>query len=223
MNLGKRIELHTHSLLSDGELTPSEMLRRAEALGYEAIAITDHVDASNLESVVKSIVRLSEEVRNSTETELIPGVELTHVHPKDIDRLAKDARKLGATLIIVHGETPIEPVGSGTNFSAVSSTEVDILAHPGFITVKEGELARENGIYLELSSRRGHCLTNGHVAQVALETSTRLLVNTDLHSPGDFITQEMAYRVARGAGLRDDEALKVVRDNPQQLLKKIRV
>ncbi len=41
------IDLHTHSFFSDGELIPSELIRRAEAIGYKAIAITDHVDSSN--------------------------------------------------------------------------------------------------------------------------------------------------------------------------------
>jgi len=33
------------------------MLRRAEALGYAALAITDHVDASNLEEIAAQLVR----------------------------------------------------------------------------------------------------------------------------------------------------------------------
>jgi len=36
------IDLHTHSLFSDGELIPSELVSRAAAAGYRAIAITDH-------------------------------------------------------------------------------------------------------------------------------------------------------------------------------------
>ena len=45
------VDLHTHSLLSDGQLLPSELVRRAEVRGYEAIAITDHVDFSNIDLV----------------------------------------------------------------------------------------------------------------------------------------------------------------------------
>ncbi len=52
MKQRKRIDLHTHSLISDGVLLPSELLRRAEALGHKALAITDHADASNLAHII---------------------------------------------------------------------------------------------------------------------------------------------------------------------------
>ena len=40
-----------HSLFSDGELLPSELARRALKLDHEAIAITDHVDWSNVDTI----------------------------------------------------------------------------------------------------------------------------------------------------------------------------
>jgi len=42
------IDLHTHSLLSDGELLPLELARRARVKGYTVLGITDHVDATNI-------------------------------------------------------------------------------------------------------------------------------------------------------------------------------
>ena len=57
MDQAGRIDLHTHSLFSDGVLLPSEMLRRAETLGYAAMAITDH--ASNLDELAAQLVAFS--------------------------------------------------------------------------------------------------------------------------------------------------------------------
>ncbi|WP_309493435.1 histidinol phosphate phosphatase domain-containing protein [Candidatus Hecatella orcuttiae] len=220
--LGRRIEFHTHSLLSDGELLPSEILRRAENMGYEAVAVTDHVDSANLESVVTKLTNMAEELEKyAGKTRFYPGVELTHVPPKAIGVLASKARRLGAKLVIAHGETLVEPVTRGTNLAAVESGEVDILAHPGMISEKECEKASGNGVYLELTTRKGHCLTNGFVAKQSLETGANLVVNTDLHSPEDFITQKDAYQVALGAGLSWKDALVVVRDNPRKLLKRL--
>jgi histidinol phosphatase-like PHP family hydrolase len=221
-DLGGRVDFHIHSLLSDGVLLPSEIVRRAEALGYVAIAITDHVDSSNIESVTTKIVKASEELKKyAVKTLLIPGVELTHVPPRSIEKLASKAKKLGAKLIIVHGETIVEPVTASTNRAAVKCSDVNILAHPGLITLEETEAARSNGIYLELTSRVGHCLTNGHVAKTALEGRAEMIVNSDLHEPKDFISQETANKIALGAGLPEKVAVKTVSENPKNILKNL--
>lgn len=217
----KRIDLHTHSLLSDGELVPSELARRAEQLGHGAIAITDHVDRSNIEWVVKNMVKAATELNRYMDIRVVPGVELTHVPVKTIDRLAKLARRLGAKLVLVHGETTVEPVQTGTNDAALACSDVDIIAHPGLMTLEQADRARRAGIYLELTSRKGHCIANGWVARVASEAKAKLLVNTDAHSPEELLTLEAALMVARCAGLDESEAKGVVLKNPKALLRRI--
>lgn len=217
----KRIDLHTHSLLSDGELVPSELARRAEHLGHGVIAITDHVDRSNIELVVKSMAKAASELNRYMDIQVVPGVELTHIPVQTIARLAKLARRLGAELVLVHGETTVEPVHAGTNDVALACSEVDILAHPGLMTPEQADRARQAGIYLELTSRRGHCIANGWVARVASEAKAKLLVNTDAHSPDELLTLEAALTVARCAGLDEDAAKEAVAKNPRALLRRI--
>ena len=194
------IDLHTHSLFSDGELVPAEHLRRVEVLGYEAIAITDHADSSNMDFIIPRIIRVAEDLNRYSKTRLIPGIELTHVPPELIAELVKRARELGAMVVVGHGETVVEPVAPGTNLTAIQAG-VDILAHPGLITKEEATLAVKKGVMLELSGRKGHSLTNGHVAKMAQETGARLAVNADAHGPDDFMTAERAKIVALGAGV----------------------
>jgi histidinol phosphatase-like PHP family hydrolase len=214
----KRIDLHTHSLLSDGELVPTELARRAESLGHAAIAITDHVDRSNIEWVTKSIVKAAAELNRYMDIRVIPGVELTHVPVATIPKLAKLARKLGAEIVLVHGETMVEPVKPSTNDAALACPEVDILAHPGVLTTEQADQARGAGIYLELTSRQGHCLANGWIARVASESKAELLVNTDAHTPDELLTLEAALNVAKGAGLGERAAKKAVVKNPEEIL-----
>jgi len=216
----KRIDLHTHSLLSDGELVPSELARRAEKLGHAAIAITDHVDLSNIEIVVPQTAKVAAELNRYMDIRVVAGAELTHVPVRTIAKLAKLARKLGAELVVAHGETLVEPVHAGTNDASLAA-DIDILAHPGLLTAEQAERAREADIYLELSSRKGHCITNGWVARVAMERKAKLLVNTDAHSPNELLTLEAAIDVARGAGLDGKVAEKVVVKNPRELLKRL--
>ena len=214
----KRIDLHMHSLFSDGELLPSELARRALNLNHEVIAITDHVDWSNVE-YISSIQEAIDDINANWDITVVLGAEVTHVPCESIDDVAKKAKELGARIVVVHGETLNEPVMPGTNLAAVKSKNVDILAHPGLITLEEAQLARENDIYLEISARNGHCLGNGHVANVAREVGCKLLVNTDTHSPDNIITFDKSYQIALGAGLTHNEALNTIVDNPRELLK----
>ncbi|HHY00254.1 MAG: histidinol phosphate phosphatase domain-containing protein [Methanobacterium sp.] len=215
--MGKRIDLHTHSIFSDGELLPSEIARRACVLDYQAVAITDHVDASNLDCVGR-VINAVLDIRENWDIEIIPGAEITHAPAEIIPKLARKAKKLGAQIIVVHGETLVEPVIKGTNWSAVNCPDVDVLAHPGLITPEEARVAKENNIALEISARKGHSLGNGHVVQTALEVGADLVVDTDTHAPEDMITYQMAEKIALGASLPQKELKKVLRDNPLSIL-----
>ena len=202
------IDLHTHTFFSDGALGPAEHLRRFEFLGYEAVAITDHADSSNIDFIVPRIIQAAKDLNPLSKTRLIPGVELTHVPPALMKRLTLQARELGALLVVAHGETPVEPVAPGTNLAAIEAG-VDLLAHPGFISKEEVEKAAKEGIFLELSGRKGHSLTNGYVAKMAIKYGANLTVNSDGHEPGDFMTAEKARIVALGAGLNDDQYIEL--------------
>lgn len=220
--LDKRVEFHTHSIHSDGILLPSEILRYAESLDYRAIAITDHIDYSNLEFVIKSILKFNKEQAKSLNVLFIPGVEITHVHPSLIKKIAKDARKLGIKLVVCHGETLSEPVAKGTNLAAVSERGlIDILAHPGYITEEEALLAKQNDIYIELSAKPAHKSANKHIVKVATKVEAKLLINTDAHHPDDLITQEKAFKLALSFGLSKEMALKTIIDNPKELIKRV--
>jgi histidinol phosphatase-like PHP family hydrolase len=202
------IDLHTHTTFSDGELIPSELVRRAEVLGYRAIGITDHADYTNIEHIL-SCVSKAKYMEEVLDIRILVGAELTHVPPPKIGPLASLARRLGAEIVVVHGETPVEPVRPGTNRAALEA-DVDILAHPGFITLEEAELARENNVCLEITSRRGHNITNGHVVRLAKMAGAKMIVNTDSHAPGDLISSKRAVEIAMGAGLNHEEAVDIV-------------
>lgn len=198
------IDLHAHTVFSDGVLIPSELVRRAEFIGLKGIGITDHGDFSNIDFIVPRIVGIAEKLNSVLSIKVVPGIEITHVPPGLISDAAKKARSLGAKIIIVHGETIVEPVASGTNNAALEA-DIDILAHPGLISEDEVLKAKENRIFLEISARKGHSLTNGHVAKLAKKTGAKLVINTDTHAPEDLIDKKMAKRVVRGAGLTEND------------------
>jgi putative hydrolase len=212
------IDLHTHSLLSDGDLVPAELIQRARAKGVRAIAITDHVDASNIELVVPALARFVRSLKGHDTIDVIAGMELTHVPPTQIPGLVKKGRQLGAQIVVVHGETIVEPVPPGTNRAAILAG-ADILAHPGLISPDEVKLAARKGVALEITFRKGHCLTNGHVARLARRHGAKLVLNTDAHSPDDLISIKTAESVAKGAGLEKADFNAMIK-NSEELLKK---
>ena len=128
-DLGRRIDLHMHSELSDGVIPPTEIALRAAKAGYEAMAVTDHVNPTNIQPILEHLLKYVEVFNDSLPIKLIPGVELTYVKPDEIDEIASKARQMGAKIVVVHGETLVEPVYPGTNHAAVQCNLVDILAH----------------------------------------------------------------------------------------------
>ena len=197
-------DLHTHTILSDGEMLPVELVRRMSVAGYTTVAITDHVDASNTVSVLDALGRIRESA-HLFGVNLLCGVEITHVPPSQIADIARTARSSGADIVVVHGETPVEPVAPGTNLAACGCENVNVLAHPGLITVDEAKLAKQNGVALEITSRGGHNRTNGHVASIARRAGCRLVIDSDAHGPHDILDKRAKFLVAKGAGLTDAE------------------
>lgn len=215
------IDLHTHSLFSDGVLVPSELVRRAVMKGYEVIAITDHADASNLDFTIPRVTAACRELSKRWKIKALPGIELTHIPPETFGELTRKARSLGAVVVVAHGETLVEPVHPGTNRAAIEA-QVDILAHPGMITKAEAALAARNGVYLEITTRKGHSLSNGHVARVAEASGAKLVIDTDTHEPGDLVTAEFARVVLAGAGLSAQQAGRVFRNSRELAAKAVR-
>jgi len=208
------IDLHTHTLLSDGDLLPGELARRAQEKGYKVIGITDHVDSSNIDFVVPRIITACKDINKNWKIKAIAGVEITHMPLELIKSTVKFVRSLGIKLVLAHGETIVEPVIKGTNKESILSG-VSILAHPGLITIEDASLAAEKNIYLEITARKGHSLSNGHVVKIARMAGAKLVLNTDSHTPENLITKDFAEDVLLGAGLDKKEIERVFRNSEE--------
>ena len=63
------IDLHTHSVYSDGTNTPGELLQMAEERGLKALALTDHDTVGGVEPLLAAAL--------DHQVEAIPGIELS--------------------------------------------------------------------------------------------------------------------------------------------------
>ncbi|MCK5429059.1 MAG: hypothetical protein KAI94_06285, partial [Anaerolineales bacterium] len=91
----------------------------------------------------------------------------------------------------------------------------------GLITAEEAQIAAQNGIYLEISARKGHSFTNGHVVKIAQRAGAKLIVNSDGHDKDDLLTPDFARAVALGAGITEADLNVILNDNPLALLAKL--
>lgn len=73
----KTIDLHVHSCISDGTLTPEELVKLAYETGLSAFALTDHDTTDGIDRAVKAAEHIPMEV--------VPGIEFsTRWQKKDV-------------------------------------------------------------------------------------------------------------------------------------------
>ena len=193
-------------------------MRRALVNGYEAIALTDHVDASNIDFVLPRVVKAAKELNKFWKIKVLPGVELSHVPLQDMQRLIRFARKGGAKIIVVHGETISEPVLPGTNRKAIEYG-ADILAHPGHISLSDAKLAAQKGVYLEITTRKSHRVPNKEVIRMAKKAGARLVLNTDTHRPEDIINDKKAVSFLKKLNLTQADIKNIFRNSRELIAK----
>ena len=79
----RAVDLHVHSLKSDGSLTPSELVDKALSLNLRAFALTDHDCTDGLPEAM--------EYAKDKDVEVIPGIELsTGYNGKDVHIVGLD-------------------------------------------------------------------------------------------------------------------------------------
>lgn len=213
-------DFHTHTFLSDGVLSPIELIRRCVVAGYGALGIADHCGAGTMERLITEVRRDADLAARYWGFQVLAGVELTHVPAASIAELARRAKELGADHVVVHGETPVEPVEPGTNLAAAQCPEVDILAHPGLLSDEAAQAAAQTGVFIEITAKEGHSLGNGHVVRTALAAGAKLVLNSDTHLPGHILMPDFARRVVLAAGLPEADLDRVLLQHPQELIER---
>ncbi|MGB6771120.1 MAG: histidinol phosphate phosphatase domain-containing protein [Candidatus Dormiibacterota bacterium] len=211
-------DFHTHTTISDGHAAPMEMARRCQQNGYAAYVCSDHVDESTVEHRVPEIVAACLQVTVELGISAIPAVEVTRVPPERLAKVAARARSLGAQLVVVHGETLGDFPQPGLNLAASRCSDVDILGHPGLISLEAAEQAQAHRIHLEISAAGLHGLTNGHVVKMALKVGAALVLDSDAHRPESLLTPERAQQVLEGSGLTLEEVARAASEAPFAVL-----
>src|SRR3990167_7401988 len=89
MSETKRCDLHTHTLHSDGTLTPTELVRMAKDMKLACLALTDHDTLSGVEEAQTAGSRLGIEVISGVEISVICEPGTMHILGYFVDRNSK--------------------------------------------------------------------------------------------------------------------------------------
>lgn len=211
------VDCHVH--VGEGFLLPSEAMRYARRAGYKALGLLVRADSATLPLLLPWLLQTAGHYALYAGVEVFPGAELVHVPPPLLPEAVAEARSLGALLVVGHGESLGDEVEQGTNLAAIEAG-VDILAHPGLLTLEDATAAAERGVILELSTAPRHCLCNAHVAALALQTGCGLVLNSDARRPEDFASAALRQGTLRGAGL-SEEGINLVQNTTAMLLQRL--
>ena len=95
-----RIDLHTHSVVSDGTETPTELVQSAKAAGLDVVALTDHDTFDGLPEAMAAGARLGIEVLGGMELSCSRQGHSIHLLAYGVD---PDSPGLAAEMVRVRG------------------------------------------------------------------------------------------------------------------------
>lgn len=198
-----RGELHVHSTWSDGVDTIERMIKGAEEIGYEYIAICDHSISSKIANglSVERVLSKIEEIRAIDERtpgiKILMGSEVDILNDGSLDYPDEILEKLDVVIASVHsGFNMSEAIMTARIISAVENKFVNIIGHPTgrLLTRRDPYLvnmtalidaAAENNTSLEINAYPDRLDLKDIHARQAKEKGVLLSISTDAHSAAD--------------------------------------
>lgn len=181
----KLIDLHTHSVMSDGSMTPAEVVAQAADAGLSAIALSDH-------DVIDG-VKEAREAGEKLGVEIVPAIELsaqseteTHILGFDIDTENE---------LLLHTLSEAKKLRYQRNIETAEN-----LQRLGFdVTMEEALALAPNGIVGRAHFARLMTM-KGYVSSVKEGFDKWLTNGRPAYSSTQYLTDEQAVRLIKDAG-----------------------
>jgi DNA polymerase (family 10) len=194
-----RGDLHTHTNLTDGIASLTEMIAAAEGLGYEYYAVTDHAPNLTMQRMTdEKILTQREQLRGiSSPMHLLHGAELNIAPDGSVDWDAGFLAGFDLCVASVHSHFDLQRGEMTRRFvTACENPHVNVIGHP--LTRKIGRrppvdvdfdalfaACARTGTALEVNASPARLdLPSEHI-RAAKEAGVRFAIDTDAHSvPG---------------------------------------
>lgn len=134
------VDLHTHSIASDGVLSPTAVVEAAHAVGLAAVALTDHDTMAGVDEARAAGERLGVDVVAGVELSAYAGNEEIHLlalHLSDVDTIAGELARFRDDRV-----TRAERMVARLNTLGVPVTMDDVLREAGEGAVGRPHVAR---------------------------------------------------------------------------------
>ncbi len=231
-------DLHVHTDHSDGQDTVEVMARRAAALGYEYVCLTDHsvslkvangLDRRRLEKKIREIERVQRRLKG---TRILLGSEVEIDSEGRIDYPVEILRRFDVVVAAIHsGFKQSKSQLTRRLLKACANKHVHIIAHPTgrlWKTRDAYELdlrevfraARETNTALEINAHPYRLDLCDTAARQAKESGVRLAISTDSHAADHLDYMRFGVGLARRAWLKKEDVLNTL--GTGELLKTIK-
>jgi DNA polymerase (family 10) len=217
-------DLHIHSRWSDGQAPIAHMVKAAEKLGYEYIAITDHSPSLKVvrglsESRLEDQWLEIDELRKDSNVHIFKGAEVDILADGSLDYPDKILRKLDIVIGSVHSNFKMSrDEMTARLIRALQNPHLLILGHPTgrLLNEREGydadwgkvfKAAADNGKILEINSQPARLDLNDELILAARKSGATFVVNTDSHSVSNLKLMRYGLGQARRGWLEKKHVL----------------
>ncbi|MBS1149597.1 MAG: polymerase family [Myxococcaceae bacterium] len=218
-------DLHVHSeASSDGRSSVEELREEAGHLGRRYLAITDHsrsrplgLEAGPMRALALEIHRLEAQVRRGPH--LLTGVEVDILGDGELDLPLEVLAELDCVVASVHSHFSDSPEKMTRRIvRALRSGVVDVLGHPtgrqlgirdpyAFDFQQVLEVAREQGVALEINATPDRLDLDDKHCRLAKEAGVRLVISSDAHHASQLANLRYGVWVARRGWLEREDLL----------------
>jgi DNA polymerase (family 10) len=193
-----RGDLHIHTLWSDGSNSIQEMIRAAEAFGYEYIAITDHSKSERVangmdEGRLLKYIKAVRAAAKQSKMRVFVGSEVDITANGELDYPDEYLKQLDFVAVSIHSKfKSTKDEMTERVLTGLSNKYVKAFCHPtgGLIHLREPyaidldkvfEEAAQRKIALEVDSLPNRLDLNDIYVKKAIEAGAKVIIDTDAH------------------------------------------
>jgi DNA polymerase (family 10) len=232
-------DLHVHSKYSDGFASIEEVARKADSLGYEYVAITDHSQSLKIagglskEKVYKKIEEIRKVSKKFKNLKILMGTEIDILTNGDIDYPESVLKEFDVVVAAIHtGFKQSRQQMTKRIVAACKNKYVNVIAHPtgGLWGEREPyevnldevfKAARDYNVAMEINCHSKRLDLGDINAMKAKAAGLKLALGTDAHMLDQMDAMRLGVDVARRAWLGKEDIVNCMGiDKLQKWLKK---